>query len=35
MAEKYDDAQDKINDEQKNSKAQPYPEEDIPQDEEE
>ncbi len=32
MAEKYDDAQDKANDELKNIKAQPYPEEDIPQD---
>jgi len=32
---KYDDAQDKANDELKNIKAQPYPEEDILQDEEE
>ena len=35
MAEKYDDEQDKANDELKNIKAQPYPEEDIPQDDEE
>jgi len=31
---KYDDAEDKANDELKNIKAQPYPEEDAPQDEE-
>ena len=35
MTEKYDDVEDKTNDELKNIKAQPYPEEDAPQDEEE
>ena len=32
--EKYDDAQDKANDELKNIVAQPHPGEDVPQDEE-
>ena len=32
MTEKYDDEQDKANDELKNIKAQPYPEEDTVQD---
>ena len=32
MTEKYDDAQDKANDELKNIKAQPHPGEDAPQD---
>lgn len=32
MAEKYDDEQDKINDELKNIKPQPYPEDAGPQD---
>ena len=32
--EKYDDAQDKTNDELKNIVAQPHPGEDVPQDEE-
>ena len=35
MTEKYDDEQDKINDELKNIEAQPHPGEDLPQDEEE
>ena len=32
MTEKYDNEQDKVNDELKNIEAQPYPEEDIEQD---
>ena len=35
MTEKYDDEQDKANDELKNIVAQPHPGEDIPQDEDE
>ena len=34
MAEKYDDEQDKINDELKNIEAKPHPGEELPQDEE-
>ena len=33
MTEKYDDAEDKANDELKNIVAQPHPGEDLPQDE--